>query len=987
MSEHSASLHPAGHTGTPERLAPVLFGRDAELDQLRAWLQSACAGRGSLVLIAGEAGIGKTTLTAAVCHEASAAGALVLGGGCYDLTTTPPYGPWVEMLRGYPLDANLPPLPDQLRAGSGLAGIDSQAALFELSSRFLSTVAARRPLVLCLEDLHWSDAASLDLVRHIARTLTDQPILLLATYRDDELEPGHPLASLLPALVREGRAQRLPVGRLDDAAMLALARERYLLAPPDEERLVGYLARLAEGNPFFIKEILFTLEAQRLLRPADGAWGLGNLADAGAPTLIQQVLSGRFARLDPASRQLLDLLAVIGYDVPLELLRALYDAALPELDVALQLALRQHLLLVQPDHRSVRFSHALVRQVLYEALPPLPRQALHRRVGELLAARGGTDPSTVASHFDEAGDERALAWWLHAAEAARAVFAAQTVSAACGRALALSEQRGLEAQPSVYQLRGWAHDALGAFAPALGDYERALTLARRSTERGEELQALLDLAALWAARDYQRAGAYCRAAVELARSLDDPAVLGHSLNRLGNWHMNAEHPTDALRYHHEALHIFEAIDDPRGLASTFDLIGTVHVMVGDAGQTLQHLEQAIPLLRSCDDRQTLSSALANVSLAMSAHWAHRAMSKVVMPSAVLGSATESVQEAIRLAQDAGWRSGEAYALSQAGTALLAHGEVRDGLQHLRDALRIAESIEHRQWMAQIHLYHGVAFLELLSATHARRHLQQALEIATTVDSAFWANAAAGLLASANIQSRDYQAAASVLRGRIDPQRTPRMLSERQCWFAQAELLLAQRQPVAALEFLDGTLQTIGLNCDTRPAEWLRVRGAILLALGQPDDAESCLAAALQTTHTYELPLVRWRVHASLARLYDATGRQDAAREAREAARAIVAELAAQLDDDEVRETFLRNASVEIGDALTATAPASPVTSLSQREREVLRLISDGASNQEIAAALRISVHTVANHVASILNKLGVDSRTAAAAQAVRQGIA
>ena len=94
------------------------------------------------------------------------------------------------MLRGYPVDANLPPLPDQLRAGSGLAGIDSQAALFELSSRFLATVAARRPLVLCLEDLHWSDAASLDLVRHIARTLTDQPILLLATYRTTNSNQG-----------------------------------------------------------------------------------------------------------------------------------------------------------------------------------------------------------------------------------------------------------------------------------------------------------------------------------------------------------------------------------------------------------------------------------------------------------------------------------------------------------------------------------------------------------------------------------------------------------------------------------------------------------------------------------------------------------------------------------------------------------------------------------------------------------------------------
>jgi ATP/maltotriose-dependent transcriptional regulator MalT len=214
-----------------------------------------------------------------------------------------------------------------------------------------------------------------------------------------------------------------------------------------------------------------------------------------------------------------------------------------------------------------------------------------------------------------------------------------------------------------------------------------------------------------------------------------------------------------------------------------------------------------------------------------------------------------------------------------------------------------------------------------------------------------------------------------------------LLSERQCWFAHAELLLAQHQPRRALEFLDGAVNTLASQRDALPAESLRLRGEILLALAQSGEAEDCLREALEAAQTYRFPLVRWRVHASLARLYQATGRQDAARESRELARAIVAELAAQLDDAEVLEAFLRNADAEIGSAPAPTVvPARSVAGLSQREREVLRLIADGSSNQEIAAALRISVHTVGNHVSSILNKLGVDSRTAAAAQAVRQGL-
>ena len=146
------------------------------------------AGQGGLLLVGGEAGIGKTTLTGWLAWAAEEAGALVLSGGCYDLSTTPPLRPVrVELLRDWPEEPGLPALPEELRAGTGVGNLRSQAALFDLAADFLARASAARPLVLLLEDMHWGDQASLDLLRTLARQVGEWRVLLVATYRDDEL--------------------------------------------------------------------------------------------------------------------------------------------------------------------------------------------------------------------------------------------------------------------------------------------------------------------------------------------------------------------------------------------------------------------------------------------------------------------------------------------------------------------------------------------------------------------------------------------------------------------------------------------------------------------------------------------------------------------------------------------------------------------------------------------------------------------------------
>ncbi|HUG16681.1 MAG TPA: toll/interleukin-1 receptor domain-containing protein, partial [Thermomicrobiales bacterium] len=173
IAESSIEPAPTRHAHrTPRpaaRIPTFLAGRDREQATLRSQLDRLTQGHGSLILIGGEAGIGKTTLTGWLAAEAEARGAVVLAGGCYDLTTTPPYGPWVEIIRGWPDDAGFPPVPDELRGGEAMARLQSQAALFELATDLLATAGTVKPLVLLLEDLHWADQASLDLLRYLSR--------------------------------------------------------------------------------------------------------------------------------------------------------------------------------------------------------------------------------------------------------------------------------------------------------------------------------------------------------------------------------------------------------------------------------------------------------------------------------------------------------------------------------------------------------------------------------------------------------------------------------------------------------------------------------------------------------------------------------------------------------------------------------------------------------------------------------------------------
>ncbi|HEX5167300.1 MAG TPA: AAA family ATPase, partial [Thermomicrobiales bacterium] len=588
-----------------------IVGRSREQRILHERLMAAIGGHGSLVLVAGEAGIGKTALTEWLADLARRHGADVLRGNCYDLTLTPPYGPWLDALADLASDSPQRTRGQPLALDVAAGSVTSQAVLFEQAEASLADAAAVRPLVLVLEDLHWSDPASLDLLRFLARSIDRSGILLIATYRANEIRARDPLFRLLPLLIREGHAERLDLRALGEGDVQAFVRQRYILTARDESRLISYLQRRTEGNPFYLSEVLRTLEVERLLQPAEDRWLVGELNRTPLPPLIRRIVEGRLAQLDEDTRWLLEVAAVIGQEVPLDIWMATSGADRERIGTAVERGIEASLL-VELAAVGVGFAHALVRETLYQQLVLPRRQRLHSRVAGLLLQRSDPPFSAVAAHFGLAGDPRAIDWLVRAGQHALKMYAADDVVTAINRAQEMAGRFTCELPATAYRTRAAALVMLGKFDEARRDYSTVLERARASKDRHAEWQALIDLGMLWAERDFEQTGTFYRAALALARATGDDATVAYSLNRIANLHVNQDDPDAAIPLHQEALAIFEASGDRQGIAGALDFLGMASFLTGDWSASMQYFERAIGRLRELGDQQRLASSLISI---------------------------------------------------------------------------------------------------------------------------------------------------------------------------------------------------------------------------------------------------------------------------------------------------------------------------------------------------------------------------------------
>lgn len=981
-----------------QSVSPVIVGRQSELYILGQALREAQQGQGHCLLIAGEAGIGKSRLVAELHSRASAEQFLIWEGHCFEQDLSFPYAPWIDALRSFlapksPEETTellgslatelLKVLPELsllipgLQPSPPLEAGSEKRRLFETVARLGAQFAKSKPLLVVLEDLHWGDGASLELLHFCTRRFVGLPILLVGTYRSDEISPllSHCLAELnRDRLVLEIRAGPLPGAEIEQITRNILKGE--ISVPPE---WFNSFISLTQGNPFFAEEILKSLiEA-------------GELDKLHVPRSIQDSVQRRVNQLPESTRQVLALASVLGERFDFGLLQEIAAHDEPSLLRVLKELIAAQLIVEQTVDQFA-FRHALTRQAVYATLMIRERKALHQKIGDTIERVFGTrtevSVAQLAYHFYQAGIwSKTLQYCQRAGEQAQALYAVKEASTHFTHALEATQQLGIPKPLSLLRGRAQALEVLGDFEGARTDYEEALELACHATNRLDEWQALIDLGFLWQSRNLERAGEYYQHALELARNLGDSFILAQSLNRVGNWHLNCGRPNEALAFHLEALALFSEINDRASQAHTLDLLGIVNNQLGDLIQGTTYLDQAIPILREIDDRVTLVNTLTN--LASQAHFETEVLG--VPNYRYLAALSE---EARQIAQQFNWFQGEVRALIPLAISLSHSGDFGQALVWTRRANQIIEEIGHRELFARHELTSGQILLEILALKEAKERFESALAVAQELGAGFLTLLAIARLTTAAILQNDLGWARQLLdqwlRGENPQGRLPFFL--RRLWSSRAELELAQGNPIRALEIVDKLLASTVNHEQHGPyaIPYLsRLRAQALIGLGQWAEAEAVLRGTLGVASRQEQRSMLWRLHSELGKVYREMEHREDAEQEFFCARTLIQDLANTIPEEALRNNFLKQAlsSLPMVPVLTPRQIAKQEFSgLTAREREVAALITKGKLNREIADELIISETTAERHVANILVKLGFNSRTQIAVWAVEKGL-
>lgn len=993
-------------------VCPVLIGRTPDLALLQLSLEQVKSGKGQVALLCGEAGIGKSRLVAELKTEAFAQGFQLLQGNCFPTDLSFPYAPLLDLLRSVFLASSTaqvealvglfarefaPLLPDiihlfpDLTVLPPLPSLDPEQEkrrLFAALAHVFLSQAAEQPLLLVVEDVHWSDDTSLEWLQYFARRCATQPLLVLLTYRSDEVRPT--LSHWLAELDRERFGQEVALTRLTRSETGAMLQAIFALERPVQAAFLDAIYTLTEGNPFFIEEILKSLIAAGEISYTDGAWDRKPLGELHIPRSIADAVQQRSDHLSESARQLVVLAAVAGRRFDFAVLQQVTHHDEQQL-LALMKELLAAQLVVEASAEQFAFRHALTRQAIYAQLLVRERKVLHRTIAEtmesLYAGALEAHLADLAYHFSEAGVfEKALSYAQQAGETAQRLYAPRAAIEQYSRALDAANKLPLAPLPALYHARGQAYETLGEFEQARHDYEQALEAAHEAHDDVAEWQSLLDLGFLWAGRDYQQTGAYFRRAIEAARAQASPKLLAHSLNRLGNWHANVEQPLEALHCHQEALTIFQEVHDQHGVAETLDLLGMVGSLSGDMVQSAAYYWQVVELFRVMDNREGLVSSLATLLLCGDTYF-----------SAMLVTVATSVTEvrrvgerALMLAREIGQRSGEAYTCNCMAHCLGSSGEYAHALELAHEGLRIAEEIEHRQWMTATHWALGALYLDLLELTMARQHLEQALALAQEMGSRFWIHNASALLASVCLGLKDLTRAESLLTAALASDAPPQTLAQRLIWYERAQLALAQGEPDRTLAITEQLFASAAhVSGEQSIPHLAHLRGEALAMLNRPAEAETALQAAHTGAVTRGLRPLLWRITIDLGNLYQAQQRGEDAEHAFASAQELIEELATPIPDTALRAHFLQQATA----LLPHQEPLSPRRAakrafggLTEREREVAALIAQGKANREIAEILVVNYRTIEKHIENILSKLGFTSRAQIAVWASEKGL-
>jgi predicted ATPase/DNA-binding CsgD family transcriptional regulator len=971
----------------PNVVSPILVGREQELGRLRSAVSRTLAGEAGIVLVGGEAGVGKSRLLEEAFERRR--DVLLLSGGCIELGgESLPFVPLVDALRTLArttpadeLDLMLGParpelgrlLPELAERDAPPPPAGGTAQLFELVLGVLGRIGQQRPLVLVIEDLHWADRSTLDLVAFLVRALQGLRVLLVLSYRSDEVDRRSPLRPLLSGWERLRGVERLELTRFSRAQVATQIGA--ILGTTADPALVDTVFDRSEGNPFFAEELLHSLK--------DGA------SEQELPPSLRDLLLARAERLSPPAQRLLRTAAVAGRWVPERLLAEVADVPAAELYEALREAVDASLLVVDGTGRGYAFRHALTRDAIYQDLLPGERVDLHTAYAEALdrdPRLAGDDTSaaaTLAVHWYAAHDlPRALTASVRAGQEAIAGYAPAEARRHLERALEVwrgvpdAEARAGMDQADVLRL------AARATADS-GDADRALSLldeafGRIDPETDTERAAYIVEHRLNVLRMLGLDGAgVAQAAETLDRLPAEPpttaraallAALANTLMRLGD-----ERGTETAR---SALAAARAAGARAQEANALASLGTSLCYLGDAEEGEAALREALRVALALPDQSEILRVYVNLTDALEARGKHE-------------EAADVARAGIELARRVGkYRTFGVFLVGNLCEPLLRMGEwaeveaaVRENVVANVTGIFAASLLELQAYIAVSRGDVGEA-VDLVG--RARRHLGDSRETQ-------FSHSLAYIEADAARTRGDLPAAcAKVLEGLGQLSSWSARYAWPLVWLgarieADTAVLARDRNETPPAAFMDDAPLPGGTG-ELSPgvvAYRAMTTAERLRRDGRPAaDAWQDVVADWDRAHdAWPSAYARYRLGEALC----AEDRRDEAAEPlRLAARAAEALGAVPLQEDVM--ALARRARVPLDDAAPQPTEAEAPFGLTEREREVLTLVAAGHSNGQIAAALYISPKTASVHVSNILAKLGVSGRVAAAGVAHRLGL-
>jgi class 3 adenylate cyclase/DNA-binding CsgD family transcriptional regulator len=977
--------------------------RESERAELRRLLERALGGQGALLLIGGEPGVGKTRLVEELLVEARQRGVTTLTGRCCEAEGTLPYLPLVEVLeaavRSFPqedlrevlgdsapevaklvpelrhLFADIPPPlevpPEQERR-----------YLFNCVLDSLRRGAQRQPLVIALEDLHWADDSSLLLLLHIAQRIHEMPVLILGTYRDVELESAVLFTRTLEEVVRQRLARRMDLDGLtepDVKAMLTSLCGREL--PP---ALVRVVYAETGGNPFFVEEVCRELVEEGTPPDAEGH-GHPDLfvRRVKVPGGIRLAMGRRLQRLSEDCRQVLTVAALVGRCFSLDLLMAVSEIDADTLMAAVDEAERSHLITEASEgpEPCFAFSHQLMRQILISDLGLARRQRLHLSIAEAMErvrTRGDEERTAdLARHYRSAGrladQGRVVATSRAAGDFALSVHAypeAEQHYTTALQAAAAKQDMPVEERADILYEFGQVEHRLGKWDHSLKAYDEALDLYRGLGLQTKAAQILFAKGRLHTVRPRPIEALEALAAAKEVAGTDD---------RLRGLILQQEAQNFVLlrRYPQAAESLEEAVALCRKVRDSHLSLLT-YVTSGFYGLATLNVQQAL------DD---FSKALESSAEPAGLHARLGCQSRAALALAAMGRLDEAAERAA-VAQEFFHRMSDPYefALSCVPTAMVALTRGRFDevssltarvLKESGDAPNIWVLMSHLPIMVAVCFYRG-------EFEKAEQLIRRLLVSPSGGQVRLPANAQAY---RALLQAAQGADAKSVL-GDL-PSVSTRFKPDLQALpvhVVVAETAVLLRDPSMAESLCEGLLGPFQCGMVFTPG-WVtllpRLLGAISILRKHWSEAESYLGQALDVAHrTQALPEL------SLAHLEIADLQSHQPGEAsRSSARSHLSE--AQRLQSELGMVVWRQriAGIEERLARPRSRRHQWPDGLTEREVEVLRLVAEGRSNRDIADALYLSERTVERHVSNVYNKIGVGSRTAAAAYAFRKGLA